>query len=93
MIYATNVQSRRDLINCAFRILVAKDPIASMKKFEKKYGSIIRDAQAFAYEVKGTACMAVCEDEVDAKLSAANGWKTIEQLKAEAYSKLKNDMV
>ena len=89
--YAIDIPNRRDLISAAFRILVAKDPIATMKKFEKKYGSEIRDAQAFAYEACGN-CMAAKEEDVDFKLSKKFGWKTMRQLRQESIDALKQEL-
>lgn len=92
MNYETDIPNRRNLINAAFRILRAKDPIATMNKFKKKYGSEIRDAHAFAYEATGN-CMAVLEDRVDVMLSMKFGWKTIDEIKKQSIADLRAEIV
>ncbi|QBQ72097.1 hypothetical protein Milano_075 [Agrobacterium phage Milano] len=90
--YAIDIPNRRNLINAAFRILIAKDPITTMRKFEKKYGLEIREAHAFAHEAYGN-CMAAKEEDVDNKLSEKFGWKTMRQLRKESIDALKQELL
>lgn len=84
MDYANDWQARRELIWCAMtatNIPTVKDPIAYVNRKQKKFGDILKEAVAAAYEFKGQFCYAVEGDKIDEKLCAAHGWKTIQEFR------------
>lgn len=90
MNYKTDVLSRRNMICAAFRVGEAKDWNVAIKKAEKKFGAVIRNAVAFVSVAEGN-CRAAKEDHVDRLLSGSYGWKTIKTLREEALEKMRAD--
>lgn len=84
MNYATDIVARREMIWCALQAHGShvKDPIAYVNRKMKKFGPLLKDAVGYAYEFINTDCLAVCEDKIDAKLSAEHGWETIQAIRA-----------
>lgn len=92
MIYETDILSRRNLIVDAFRVLRAWDRKKKFKLMCKRHDSeVLLSAIGCASVAEGN-CAAAKEDWVDAQLSEAFGWKTIQALRQESIEALKKEM-
>lgn len=93
-IYATDFLARREMIwrGLASHGTHIKDPIAYLNRMQKKFGSIVKEAAGIAYEYVNSECLAVCEDRIDERLSAAYGWTTIQAWRMESLESIKKDM-
>ncbi len=94
-IYATEFLFRESMIwkgMTAAGSHTVKDPIAYLNRMEKKFGAIVKEAAALAYEHLPHNCLAVCESKIDEALSAKYGWKTCREWRAEGFERLRKDM-
>lgn len=83
---STDILFRRELIRAGFRVNRAKSPEAMAKKLRKVFGDYLSASALMAATAKGN-CMAAMEDDVDARLSAKFGWRSIADLRAASIRK------